>query len=103
MDKKYKLRYLKLALSDLQDIVDYVSDELAAPDAAYKLLDKLDEAISRLETFPFSGPVTRNMNGLKDEYRSLIVENYIVFYVVLDGIIEIRRVLHRKRKYEDLM
>lgn len=103
MDKKYKLRYLKLALADLQDIVDYVSDELAAPDAAYQLLDKLDEAISRLETFPFSGPVARNMNGLKDEYRSLIVENYIVFYVVLDDIIEIRRVLHGKRKYEDLM
>ncbi|WP_340021354.1 type II toxin-antitoxin system RelE/ParE family toxin [Paenibacillus sp. FSL K6-1096] len=80
-----------------------ISDELAAPDAAYQLLDKLDQAISRLKSFPFFGPVTRNMNGLKDEYRSLIVENYIVFYLVLDDIIEIRRVLHGKRKVEDLM
>ncbi|MBP2113345.1 plasmid stabilization system protein ParE [Paenibacillus silagei] len=33
----------------------------------------------------------------------MVVENYIVFYVVLDDIVEIRRVLHGKRKYEDLM
>lgn len=80
-----------------------ISNELAAPDAANGLLDKFDEAIARLELFPFSGPVARNMNGLKDEYRSLVVDNYIVFYVVLDDIVEIRRVLHGKRKYEDLM
>lgn len=103
MDKEYKLRYLRLALTDLQDIIDYVSNELTAPDAANDLLDKFDEAIARLELFPFSGPIARNMNGLKDEYRSLVVENYIVFYVVLDNIVEIRRVLHGKRKYEDLM
>ncbi|WP_209875542.1 type II toxin-antitoxin system RelE/ParE family toxin [Paenibacillus silagei] len=64
---------------------------------------RCDEAIARLELFPFSSPVARNMIGLKDEYRSLVVENYIVFYVVLDDIVEIRRVLHGKRKYEDLM
>lgn len=30
MDKEYKLRYLRLALTDLQDIIDYVSNEGSA-------------------------------------------------------------------------
>ncbi|MEK5024313.1 type II toxin-antitoxin system RelE/ParE family toxin [Paenibacillus sp. FSL M7-1046] len=77
MDGKYKLRYLTLAYLDLQDIVDYVCNELSAPDAANDLVDKFDEAISRLEMFPFSGPICYNINGLKDEYRFLVVENYI--------------------------
>ncbi|WP_438496385.1 type II toxin-antitoxin system RelE/ParE family toxin [Paenibacillus sp. IHBB 3054] len=103
MDGKYKLRYLTLAYLDLQDIVDYVCNELSAPDAANDLVDKFDEAISRLEMFPFSGPICYNINGLKDEYRFLVVENYMVFYVVFDDIVEIRRILYGKRKYEDLI
>ncbi|MEK4062482.1 MULTISPECIES: type II toxin-antitoxin system RelE/ParE family toxin [Paenibacillus] len=103
MDGKYKLRYLTLAYLDLQDIVDYVCNELSAPDAANDLVDKFDEAISRLELFPFSGPICYNINGLKDEYRFLVVENYMVFYVVFDDIVEIRRILYGKRKYEDLI
>lgn len=103
MDRKYKLRYLTLAQSDLQDIVDYICNELSAPDAANDLVDKFDEAISRLELFPFSGPNCYNLNGLKDEYRSLVVENYMVFYVVFDDIVEIRRILYGKRKYEDFI
>ncbi|OKP92721.1 type II toxin-antitoxin system RelE/ParE family toxin [Paenibacillus sp. P32E] len=103
MDRKYKLRYLTLAQSDLQDIVDYICNELSAPDAANDLVDKFDEAISRLELFPFSGPICYKLNGLKDEYRSLVVENYMVFYVVFDDIVEIRRILYGKRKYEDFI
>lgn len=103
MDGKYKLRYLTLAYLDLQDIVDYVCNEISAPDAANDLVDKFDEAISRLEMFPFSGPICNNINGLKDEYRFLVVENYMVFYVVFDDIVEIRRILYGKRKYEDLI
>ena len=85
MGKKYKLRYLKLAQSDLLDIVIYISGKLYAPQAATELVDKLDKAISRLEQFPFSGHLYTNKYKLADEYRMLVVENYLVFYVVYDG------------------
>lgn len=105
MGKKYKLRYLKLAQSDLLDIVSYISGQLSAPQAATELVDKLDKAISRLKHFPFSGHPYANKHKLEDEYRILVIENYLVFYVVydIDGIVEIRRIIYGKRNYEKLL
>ncbi|MGG4213768.1 type II toxin-antitoxin system RelE/ParE family toxin [Paenibacillus sp. FSL L8-0638] len=103
MEKKYKLRYLTLAQSDLLEIVNYISEQLSAPQAAINLVDKLDRAISKLEQFPFSGHLYKKNFKLKDEFRMLVVENYIVFYVVFDDIIEIRRVIYSKRNHEKLL
>ena len=36
-------------------------------------------------------------------YRMLIIDNYLVFYVVKDCIVEIRRILHGRRKYAFLL
>ncbi|MCP4148635.1 MAG: type II toxin-antitoxin system RelE/ParE family toxin [bacterium] len=36
-------------------------------------------------------------------YRMLIVENYLVFYVLKEKIIQIRRILHSARNYEFLL
>ncbi len=100
---KYKLRYPELAQSDLVDIISYISNQLSAPQAAANLVDKLDRAISRLEQFPFSGhPYIKNQK-LQDEYRMLIVENYLVFYVVYDNVVEIRRIIYGRRNYENLL
>jgi len=102
MTKTYKLRYLKLAQSDLLDIVDYISNQLCNPQAATHLVDKLDKAICCLEQFPFSGHLYKNTQKLEDEYRILVVENYLVFYVVCENIVEIRRIIYGKRNYEKL-
>lgn len=87
------------------DIVSYISGRFYAPQAAAGLVDKLDKAISSLEQFPFSGHPYVNKYRLEDEYRMLIVGNYLVFYVVYDsdGIVEIRRILYGKRNYEKLL
>ncbi|MCC3372256.1 type II toxin-antitoxin system RelE/ParE family toxin [Cohnella sp. REN36] len=103
MEKKYRLRYLAVAQSDLIDIVQYISEQLFAPEAANHLIDKLDKAISNLQQFPFSGHHYRSIGKLKDDYRILVVENYLVFYIVMDNIVEVRRVLYSKRDYEKLL
>jgi len=36
-------------------------------------------------------------------YRGLVVDNYIVFYVVKNNIVQIRRIIYRKRYYEWLL
>ncbi|UJF32622.1 type II toxin-antitoxin system RelE/ParE family toxin [Paenibacillus hexagrammi] len=103
MENKYTLCYIELARSDLRGIVDYVSNQLFARQAAMDLVDKLDKAISNLEKFLLSGHLYRNNHRLEDEYRVLVVENYLVFYVVYDNIVEIRRVLYGKRNFEELI
>lgn len=103
MENKYKLRYIKLAHSDLRGIIDYISNQLFARQAALDLVDKLDKAISNLIHYLFSGHPYRNNHRLEDEYRVLVVENYMVFYVVYNDVVEIRRILYGKRNFEELI
>jgi plasmid stabilization system protein ParE len=36
-------------------------------------------------------------------YKILVIGNYLVFYVVRDDVVEIRRIIHGKRNYEFLL
>lgn len=101
MSQKYKIEYLPIAEQDLAEIIEYIM--LDNPEAALSLVNKFDEAISILEVFPHSGAIPNDIRLQSLDYRMLIVDNYLVFYVVFDQIIEIRRILHGKRKYSFLL
>jgi toxin ParE1/3/4 len=101
MEKKYEIKYLPIAEQDLTEIIEYVL--LDNPDAAINLLNQLDHSISQLELFPLLGITPNDLRLQSLNYRMLIADNYLVFYVVLEDTIEIRRILHGKRKYNFLV
>ena len=101
MDKKYKIEYLPIAEEDITNIIHYIMRD--NPDAALSMANKFDHSISLLELFPFSGSIPTDIRLQSLNYRVLVVGSYLVFYVVLDDTIEIRRILHGKRKYSFLM
>ena len=101
MDKRYNIEYLPIAEEDLSNIIHYIM--LDNPEAALLMADKLDRSISTLELFPNSGTVPKDIRLQTLNYRMLMVESYLVFYVVLDNVVEIRRILHGKRKYNFLL
>ena len=92
----YKLKYLPLAQKDLRDITSYIADNLKAPKAAMDLVDAIDHSIRQLQQFPFSCRVYQAIGPLDDEYRMLPVKNYLVFYVVTEHEVEIRRIVYAK-------
>lgn len=50
------------------------------------------------------GVVPQNRRLTKKGYRILIVDNYLVFYVLLDNeTVEIRRIISGKRDYDFLL
>jgi addiction module RelE/StbE family toxin len=100
MEKKYKIEYLPSSAKDLTEIVDYI--KIDSPQSALNFLDKIDESISRLEQFPFIGVIPKDIRLQSLGYRILIIDNYLVFYVVFDDIVEIRRIISGKRKYDFL-
>jgi toxin ParE1/3/4 len=101
MDQTYQINYLPSAQQDLLEIIDYISQDDAQ--IAHAFVDELDTTISTLSTFPFLGlvPEDRRLQSLK--YRVLVIQNYLVFYVVIEAEIEIRRILHGKRKYQFIL
>ena len=101
MNKKYYVEYLPVAKEDLFSIVEYI--QIDDPSAAQNFLNQIDESISKLETFPYMGSVPKDIRLMHLNYRVLIIGNYLVFYVVLDEIVEIRRILHGKRQFGFLL
>lgn len=101
MSKKYMLEYLPIAEKDLTEIIEYV--QLDSPQSALNLLDEIDSTILKLEDFPYIGKIPKDARLQYLNYRILIVSSYLVFYVVKDNIVEIRRILHGKRKYDFLL
>ena len=103
MPKKYKIRFMPLAIQDISEITDYIADVLGAPQAAYDLLTKIDEAVEPLEQFPFAFPAYKDAAFAKLGYRIRPVDNYLLFYVVAGNAVEIRRVIYAKRNLPDLL
>lgn len=100
MTKKYSIEYLPIAQKDLEEIIQYVQKD--NPSAAENFLTDFDETVSKLGDFPLMGQVPKDRRLEHLNYRLLIVGNYLVFYVVEDNYVEIRRILHGRRKYSFL-
>jgi toxin ParE1/3/4 len=97
MSKKYEVRYLPAAQQDLTDILNYIRQD--NPTAAYKLIQEIDKIVSRLEEFPNMGVIPKDLRLKSLSYRMLVIDNYLAFYIVKDSIVEIRRIIHGKRRY----
>lgn len=101
MPERVKLIYLPAAVRDLEEILDYVRGD--SMERAAKLLDKLEVEIGRLARFPRLGVTPKDPHLARKGYRVLIIENVLVFYVVLKNAVRIRRVIHGARRYEFLL
>ncbi len=96
---KYKIKISSLAKDDLKSIAAYI--RMDNPDAAVRMVTKIKAAIGRLRDNPLIAAVPRDSGIARQGYRMLIVEPYLVFYIVLtdERVIVIHRVLHGKRDY----
>jgi addiction module RelE/StbE family toxin len=98
---KCRIEYLQIAISDLEDVFAFVSDN--SPQAAMQLIDRIDSSIARLESFPEMGLLAKPPRLARKGYRVLIIDEILVFYVVFGDVVEIRRILSGKRNYAHLV
>ena len=98
MPGKYLLRYLPAAQEDLLSILEYIGRD--NPGRALSFVDKLDNRIGQLEQQPLLGRKPRDPKLQKHGYRVLIVESYLVFYIIRGKKIEIHRVIHGSRNLD---
>jgi toxin ParE1/3/4 len=101
MRGKYTLRYLPAADTDLVEIFDFIAQD--SPNRALSYLEKLDKRIGSLEQNPLLGRIPRHPKLREYGYRVLIVESYLVFYIVRGQTIEIHRVVHSSRNLDLLI
>jgi toxin ParE1/3/4 len=97
---KYKVLIFPSAKRDLQEIVDYINEQ---PLQDIKLYDEIVESIMLLSQLPMRCPLMNSPVLRAKGYRVLVVHSYLVFYVVVGETVQIRRILHGRRKYEFLL
>lgn len=101
MSRPYNIRYLSTAERDLYEIFEYIQKD--NPTAAISQLNKFDESISKLASNPHLGVVPNDERLKRLGYQMLIVDKYLVFYVIKTRTIQIRRILHGARQYDFLL
>ena len=103
MNEPYKLRYLPLFWEDLSQAASYIAFDLNNPAAANRLVDNVEAGIlEHLKNPTMSATYPSTRRRLHPYYR-FYVGNYMVFYVVIDDVMEVRRLLYKSRDIESII
>ena len=97
MPRQYRLQYLPLFWDDLERAVFYVRDVLKNPAAAEHLLDRTEEAVLEHAKAPTMAQTYKTARDRTLPYYWFPVGNYMVFYVVFDDVMEVRRFIYGAR------
>jgi toxin ParE1/3/4 len=86
------------ASRDIESMLDYVAKN-SSFNAADKLLQKINGKCRTLANFPNMG---RKRDELYPSLRSFPLDDYVIFYCVIEGGIEIQRVVSGYRNLDGL-
>ena len=98
-----KLRYSPLFFKDLDKITDYLIFELKNEQAAKTLIANVELAIKKRLVSPLSPAPYRSIKYRPHQYRRILVNSYLIFYVVIDNTMIIRRILYGRRDLDKIL
>lgn len=82
---KYKIKLNAKAYRDLEEIFDYISNELQAPENAQRQTDRLWNALKTLDIFPQSHQERNTGKYAGKGYRQLLIDNYVAIFKIDDS------------------
>ena len=86
------------ATNDLLAIWEYIAQD--DPVAASGMLSKIDKAVHLLADNPLFG---EEQPQIKRGLRRFVVGSYLIFYEPIDDGIQVVRIFHGARRYEDML
>jgi toxin ParE1/3/4 len=99
----YEVITTEQAEADLRGVYEYIAFELLSPDNAAGQLDRLEEHIIGLESFPEKFRAYEKEPWHSRGLRVMPVDNYLIFYIPDKeaGIVTVIRVMYAGRNVED--
>jgi plasmid stabilization system protein ParE len=99
----YTLKFSEPFKNDLKSSVNYIKNTLQNPIAANNLKDSVKSAYKNIKKNPFLYPVVPNDYLASLGYRFKVVNNYIIFYYVIEKTINITRFLYGHRDWINIL
>ena len=100
---KNKLHISHQAITDLDDISDYITNQLKNPLAAVHTVDGIVRTMEQLEIFSGAGAIINFFDGSDSGYRFIIYKNYMIFYRVISADVFIDRIIYGRRDYMNIL
>ena len=97
----FSIIILPSAQKDLLEVVEYVNT--LSPQAALRLYDEIVNGIGSLTKLPERCGLLKTPELRLKGYRALQVDKYTVFFVIIDDVVQIRRILFSKRQFESIL
>ncbi|MBR3807678.1 MAG: type II toxin-antitoxin system RelE/ParE family toxin [Lachnospiraceae bacterium] len=92
--EKYEIEITKEALRDMEEIYNYIANELLSPDNAIYQYNRIAESILQLDIFPEKFRILESNIEKQKEIRRMPVDNYSVFYVIKENRVIVISVLY---------
>lgn len=78
----YTIKIAEEFTEEFEEICNYILKELNALDAVYKLKEKIKYKFSFLKIEPKMYTQINKLSKIKNTYRRIIVNNYIILYTI---------------------
>ena len=100
---EYNIKLTEEFLEEIDDICNYITNNLKAPDAANRLRQKVVYNVLLLEKSPRIFAEISKMSKIKRQYRRIVVNNYVILYTIDDNekTIYISHIYYGGRNYID--
>ena len=99
----FELRYSPLFYDDLDRITNYTLLDLKNGIAAKTFIYDVETAIRKRLENPLQTAIYPSMRQRKYEYRRILVGNYLIFYVVIEHTMVVRRLLYGRRDLDKIL
>lgn len=92
--KQYVVRITDKALTDMEEIYNYIAIQLRTPENAMGQYNRIAEAIEGLHVFPERVKLMESKPERIMGLRQLVIDNYSAFYVIEDMDVIVIRILY---------
>lgn len=99
MTDQYKVQITKYALGQIEEIRNYIRNELHAPQAAYNLILEMKNKVASLENMPERNQLIDSKKWREKGIRKIMAKNFIIYYWInkKERTVYITAVIYEKR------
>lgn len=99
---EYDIEFSETCLEEIENICYYIDNELKAKNASNKLRKKIREKVQDLKTYPKMYAKIEKNNNKRQEYRRIVIDNYVILYVIkTKNLILISHMYYSRKNYID--
>ena len=95
----FNVKFSDQAFDDIDDIIDYIKNELCNPQAAARFFDKINQKTLLLGKNPYTYPLYHDEELSAKGLRFVVIGNYLMFYTIDEdsSVVNIARVVYGGR------